>query len=103
MSNTYEGGPISVSAIGFTVATGAASARTALPVNSAGNAPRYIRVSAINESYIKLGDASVTATANDILVQPADCVVIATNGATNIAYIQGTAVGKVNVVPLENS
>jgi hypothetical protein len=90
-------------ATGFTATTGAASARSAIPVNSAGERPRYIRVAAINESYVKLGDATVTATANDILVQPADSLWLAVNGSTNIAYIQGTAAGKVNVVPLENS
>lgn len=102
MSNVYEGGVISVTQSGFTAATGAASARTALPVDAAGNRPRYIRVAAINESYIKLGDATVVATANDMLIQPADSELIAVSGATNIAYIQGAAVGKINVVPLEN-
>jgi len=102
MSQTFEGA-ITVMATGFTAATGAASARSAIPVNSAGERPRYIRVAAINESYVKLGDVTVTATANDILVQPADSIWLAVNGATNIAYIQGTSAGKVNVVPLENS
>lgn len=102
MSQTFEGA-VQIFATGLTVATGAASARSAIPTNTAGERPRYIRVAAINESYVKLGDASVTATANDILVQPADSIWLAVNGATNIAYIQGTAAGKVNVMPLENS
>ncbi len=103
MSQTYEGGVVTVFATGFTAATSGASARTAIPVTGAGVLPRYIRVAAINESYVKLGDSSVTATTNDMLVQPADSVLLAVNGATNIAYIQGTAAGKVNVVPLESS
>jgi hypothetical protein len=103
MSQTYEGGVMTVTAVGFTAATGAASASTAIPNNSAGERPRYIRVAAINESYIKIGAASVAATANDMLIQPADSALLAVNGATHIAYIQGTAAGKVNVVPLENS
>ena len=102
MSNTFEGGPITVVAVGFTAATGAATARTAIPTDSAGNLPRYIRVAAINESYVRLGNATVVATTNDSLIQPADAAIFAVNGATNIAYIQGTAAGKVNVVPLEN-
>jgi hypothetical protein len=102
MSQTYEGGPINVTQVGFTAATGAASARTVLPTDSAGNRPRYIRVAGINECYVKLGDVTVTATANDTLVQPADSVIMAVSGATNIAYIQGTSAGKINVVPLEN-
>lgn len=102
MSNTFEGA-IQVFSTGFTAATGAASAATALPVNSAGERPRYIRVAAINESYIRLGQSTVTATANDMLIQPADSALLAVNGSTHIAYIQGTSAGKVNVIPLENS
>lgn len=102
MSNTYEGGPISVIAVGKTQTTAAASASTAIPLDSAGNVPRYIRVAAVTESYIKLGGASVAATANDILVQPADAVILAVSGATFIAYIQGTSTGKVNILPMEN-
>ena len=102
MSQTYQGGPVTITQTGFTAATGAASASTALPNDSAGNRPRYIRVAGINECYVKLGGAGVTATANDTLIQPADSVIMAVSGATTIAYIQGTAAGKVNVVPLEN-
>jgi hypothetical protein len=103
MSKTYEGGPMMITAVGFTAATGAASASTTIPNNSAGERPRYIRVAAINESYIKIGGAGVAATANDILIQPADSIVLAVSGATTVAYIQGASPGKVNVVPLENS
>ncbi len=102
MSQTYEGGVMTVMAVGFTAATGAASARTVIPVDSAGNLPRYIRVAGINECYVKLGTVAVVATSNDMLIQPADSALLAVNGCTNIAYIQGTAAGKVNVVPLEN-
>ncbi len=103
MSQTFEGAPLTVFATGFTAATGASSARTALPVNSAGENPRYIRVAGINERYVKPGPSTVTATANDMLIQPADSAILAVNGCTHIAYIQGTSAGKVNVVPLENS
>lgn len=103
MSKTYEGGPITVQAVGVTAATGAASARSAIPVNLAGDIPRYIRVTGINECYVKLGTVAVVATGNDMLVQPGDGVIMTTNGMTHIAYIQGTLAGKVNVVPLEAS
>lgn len=104
MSQTFGGGFITVTAAGFSAATGAASASTAIPVASDGNRPRYIRVAGRNECYVKLGGAAVAATTNDILVQPADSVILAVpNGVTHIAYIQGTGVGQVNVVPLENS
>jgi hypothetical protein len=98
-----DGGFITVTTVGFSAATGAASAATAIPVASDGNRPRYIRVAARNECYVKLGISSVAATTNDILVQPADSVILhVPTGVTHIAYIQGTAAGQVNVVPVEN-
>ena len=104
MSQQFNGGFLTIMSVGFTAATGAASASTAIPVNSGGSRPNYIRVAAINESYVKLGVSGVTATTNDILVQPSDCVVLQVPaGVTHIAYIQGTAAGKVNVAPLEQN
>lgn len=104
MSQRFNGGFQVIMAVGVTATTGAASANSALPTNLSGNRPNYVRVSAINESYVKLGIAGVTATGNDILVQPGDAIVLAVpNGVTHIAYIQGTSAGKVNVVPLENN
>lgn len=104
MSQTFGGCFLTVTAAGFSAATGAASASTAIPNASDGNRPRYVRVAARNECYVKLGTSGVTATTNDILVQPADSVILAVpNGITHIAYIQGTATGQVNVVPLENT
>lgn len=104
MSQTFSGGFACISAVGFTAATGAASARSTIPVDASGNRPNYIRVAAINESYVKIGDSSVAATANDILIQPADALYLQVGkGNTHIAYIQGTAAGKVNVTALDNS
>lgn len=93
---------IRITASGSTQATGAASARVAIPTTAAGTSPRYLRVAAINESYIKVGDSTVVATANDVLVQPADAVILAVQGCTHIAFIQGASVGKVSLVPLED-
>lgn len=102
MANVFCGGPIMVHSVGSTQATGAASARIAIPVDGSGGVPKYIRVSAINESYVKLGDVTVVATTNDVLIQPADAALMSTNGRTHIAFIQGTAAGKVNILPLDN-
>lgn len=89
---------------GFSAATGAASASSTIPVASDGNRPRYIRVASRNECYVKLGVAGVAATTADILVQPADSVILhVPTGITHIAYIQGTTAGSVNVVPLEQA
>lgn len=94
---------ITVTAVGSTITTGAASASATIPTDSAGNIPRYVRVSATAACYVKIGVSAATATANDILVQPADAVILAIpSGITKIAAIQDTAAGKCNVVPLEN-
>jgi len=104
MAQTFNGGFIVVTAVGFSAATGAASARSAIPVDGSGNRPNFVRVAARNECYFKIGDSSVTATTNDILVQNADAVLIQVpKAATHIAYIQGVAAGQINVVPLDNS
>lgn len=94
---------ITVTANGFSATTSGTSASSAIPVASDGNIPRYIRVSSRNECYVKIGVSSVAATSSNILVQPADSVILhIPTGITHIAYIQGTAAGQVNVSPLEN-
>lgn len=104
MSQTYSGGAVAIVASGFSAATGAASARTAIPNNASGTAPTYVRVAARNECYVRIGDSSVVATANDVLIQPADSLIMQVpRNMTHIAYIQGTSAGQVNVVPLENA
>ncbi|MCX7135702.1 MAG: hypothetical protein NTW47_03345 [Proteobacteria bacterium] len=89
---------------GFTAATSATSASTALPTAANNVKINYVRVSASGECYVRLGAAAVVATANDLLIQPADSMILAVNGATHIAYIQGGALqaARVNVVPVEN-
>lgn len=104
MAQTFSSSAVTIVATGVSAATGAASASSTIPNNSSGNIPNYIRVAARNECYVKLGIAGVTATSNDILVQPADSVILQVpKGVTTIAYIQGTAAGVVNITALENS
>ena len=74
MAQTFGGGFAVITTTGFTAATGAASARTAIPVDGSGKIPSFIRVAGINECYVKIGDSTVVATANDTLIQPADAV-----------------------------
>lgn len=94
---------ITIAKDGATVTTGVASAAIPIPTNSAGTKPLYVRVTATNESYVQLGSATVAATANSLLVQPADAVMLAVGGHSHIAAIQGAATGRVNVTPLEDS
>jgi hypothetical protein len=104
MARTYNGAFLSVSTVGFSAVTGAASARTAIPVNGAGVVPTFIRVAARNECYIRVGDSSVAATSSGMLIQPGDSVLLSVGrGDTHIAYIQGTAAGQINVTPLDNA
>jgi hypothetical protein len=104
MAQTFASSAITVAAVGISAATGAASASSAIPNDSSARTPSYIRVAARNECYVKLGTSGVVATTNDILIQPADSVILQVpKGITHIAYIQGTAAGQVNVIPLENS
>lgn len=93
---------ITVTKTGTTVTTGAASASVAIPTDSAGNRPNYVRVAATGESYVMPGTSTVVATANSLLVQPSDSVILALGGSTHIAYIQGTASAKVSITPLED-
>ena len=103
MSKTYTGGPITVSGGGLTLTSGVASASNTIPLDSAGNRPRYVRLTATAACYARMGVGAATATANDMLVQPADSVIVAVpSGVTHIATIQDSAGGKLNVVPLDN-
>jgi hypothetical protein len=95
---------ITCTAVGTTITTSGTSASATIPNNSAGEVPRFVRVSATAACYVKLGVSSATATTNDILVQPADAVILQVpSGVTKIAAIQDSAAGKCNVIPLENS
>lgn len=103
MAQVFLGYPVVVAA-GFSAATGASSARSAIPNDSSGRRPNFIRIAGRNECYCRIGDSGVNATTNDMLIQPGDSQIVAVpSGVTHIAYIQGTAVGQINVVPLENS
>ena len=109
MSNTFTGGRVAITANSLIAATGAASASSAIPVDSSGNRPNYVRVAARNECYVAIGTSGVTASnsagsTGSILIQPADSLIIQVpRGATHIAYIQGSAAGQICVSPLDNS
>lgn len=103
MAQTFGGGFACISTTGFRAATGAASARTALPTDGAGQTPSYIRVSGTN-ACVKIGDSGVVATNGDTLIQPGDSLYLQVpKSATHIAYIQDSGAGMVNVQALNNS
>lgn len=102
MSNRFDD-HITVVATGSTIATTGTSASVTIPNTVSGQVPKFVRISATNACYVKIGTTAATATANDMLIQPADAVVLhIPSGYTKIAAIQDSAAGKCNVVALEN-
>jgi len=92
---------ITVVRTGGTIATSGTSARIALPVDASGVVPKYVRLSATAACYVKLGDSGVTAAAGDLLIQPADALVVRAIGMTHVAAIQVAAAGVMQVSPIE--
>lgn len=105
MAQSFNGGFYTILAPGITQSTSATSAVVAIPVDSSGNRPNFIRVTASNETFVRLGVAGAVATNQDALVQPADSVILQVpKGITHIAGIQGAGgAGRFNVTALENS
>jgi hypothetical protein len=102
MSNTLDFA-ITVTVTGIAMATSGASANATIPLDSAGNVPKYIRVTATAAATVRIGTGTPVALTTDLLVQPGDAVVLATGGCTKIAAIQVTAPGVVQVSPMENA
>lgn len=94
---------LTVAKTGAAVTTSGTSAGAALPTMLSGEAPRYIRVAATAPAYFRVGVGAQTAVTTDLLVQPADAVILhIPSGVTHFAAIQVAAAGVVQVSPLEN-
>lgn len=92
-----------VTQTGTTISATATSTAVAIPNASDGNKPRFIRVVATSQAYVKIGIAGVTATTNDFLVQNADSATLhVPSGITHIAAITSGGNALVNITPLEN-
>lgn len=87
---------------GTTISFTGTSANTALPTAQDGNNPRYVRIASTQACYVKIGTSGLTAAAGDVLVQPADAVILCVNGCTHIAAIQVAAAGICQISPVEN-
>jgi hypothetical protein len=87
---------------GATISFTGTSANVSIPLDSAGNVPRYVRLTATVPCYSKLGISGVTAVAGDVMVQPGDALILATNGTTYIAALQVSAAGVLQISPLDN-
>jgi hypothetical protein len=102
MSNVFIGFA-SIAATGARLASGAVSANAAIPNNSAGNLPRYVRVTATVAAHVRLGTGTPVAVNTDVMVQPGDPLIMAVGNCANFAVMQESAAGVVIVTPLENS
>lgn len=92
---------ISVVSTGVIIPFTGTSANVAIPTTSAGTLPKYIRVAASAACYVKIGRAGVAAVPGDILVQPADAVVMKVHNQPYIAAIQVSGAGVVQISPAE--
>lgn len=93
---------ISVVKTGAIIAFTGTSANVAIPNDSSGTLPKYVRVAASTACYVKIGPAGVVAAAGDVLVQPADAVVLKVHNLPYIAAIQVAGGGTVQISPLED-
>lgn len=94
---------VTIAATGIQVTTGAASAVTAIPNNSNGTKPKYVRLQAFSAPcYVRPGLAATVATVNDAVLSPNEALVLNVSGFSHIAAIQGAAAEKFNITPLED-
>lgn len=100
-----DGGYITVTTTGVTLASGVASTSAAIPNASSGQPPVYIRIAATAPACVRIGAGPQSATTTDMQVQPGDAVLLQVpRGMTTIACIAATATaGVVQVSPCENA
>lgn len=93
---------ISVVKTGANITVGAASASVAMPTDSAGTIPKYIRVASTSACYVKIGQSGVAAAAGDLLINPGGGEVLKVHNQGFIAAIQVSAGGVLQISPLED-
>lgn len=93
---------IQIQAVGVSLTTGAASVNATIPNTASATKPKYIRLCVTANCFVKIGQVGVVATGNDILMNPADCLILKVSGNTTIAAIQQAAGGICNITALED-
>lgn len=93
---------ITVFKTGTIINFGGTSAGVAIPATQSGQAPNYVRLAATQACYVKIGSGAQTAVAGDLLVQPADSVILRAAGVSHVAAIQVSAAGVLQISPLED-
>ncbi len=97
---------IGVSAVGTAVTTVASTAnRVAIPADSEGKPPKYIRVAVINTGvvYVRPGaSVAVTSTTGDVPVALATPLILRVGGNTHLGYIDNGTVTNFVITPLDD-
>lgn len=94
---------VMITATGVNITTGAASASSALPNASSGEVARYYRFTCTANAHVRIGPVGLTALSTDAMVVPGESLILeCPRSYTNVAAIQDSAAGTVNVVPLED-
>ena len=87
---------------GKTVTSSATSASTILPLTAANKIPRYCRLQSTGFLYVRFGVGATSATTNDILVSPNEALILNTNQATHIGYLEETPGAKLNIMVVDS-
>ena len=87
---------------GAIIAFSSTSANVAIPTDSSGTLPKYVRIAANAACYVKIGAAGLTASAGDLLVQPADAVIVKVQNQPYVAALQVSTAGTAQISPLED-
>jgi hypothetical protein len=96
-------GAISAAATGVTVTTTiSTSAGGAIPNNSEGAKPKYVRVASNGTCYVRLRAAAAVAVNTDAMVLPGSPLILAVHGNAQYAVIDDGVSVKVNITPLED-
>jgi uncharacterized cupin superfamily protein len=94
---------VTITAASVTITTSSSSAQHAIPNTSSGTAPKWLRLVSTQACYVVFGQSSsVQADNTGFIVQPGDAFIVR-NAGTNIAALQVTTGGVLNVSPLEDS
>lgn len=100
--STMAENSISVVKTGATRAFTATSASVAIPTDSSGELPKYIRLNATAACCVKIGPSGVAATTADLMLSAFESEVIAVGRQAYIAAIQVSAAGTLQISPLED-
>lgn len=82
----------------------AASASAAIPLDSAGLTPKYIRLASTSSCYVRVGKGAQTAVIGDMMMNIGAPTILQINAQWDtIAAIWVTAAGILQISPVENS